>query len=134
MCMKIFTAGDNDVGRTRIDPKTGVKFSPSCSWHEGVPPGTEHLRTAVIEGGAQRETMEVLWGAKEHRMDVLDDGISKWIRERGDGREQWLAKQMGKWNLKHPPNVLCECEECKTDDCRRMPGLRNSRLRSEEGE
>lgn len=135
-CMKIFIAGDNDVDRSRPDLSVrGGTMSTSGSWSEGVKPDTVHLRAAIPEGGAQRKVLEVLWAAKEHSMDMWDDGIWHWIREmeaEGDERAKWLPEQLEKWNKKHPPNVNCLCDDCKTDDRRRVPGLRNSRLESQE--
>ena len=131
-CMKIFIAGDNDADRTRIDPDTGNGFSTSGSWDQGVCPETKHLRAAIVEGDAQRETLEVLWAAREHEMNARDRVFRHWIHEmrlNDSMRGEWLAEQLAKWDEKHPPYVQCHCEECYTSDCRRVPGLRNSEQR-----
>lgn len=133
-CMKIFIAGDNDVDRSRPDlSESGGTRSTSGSWCERVKPDTEHLRTAIVEGGAQKDTLKVLWAAQEHTMDMWDDGIWHWIREKeweGDESAKWLPDQLKKWNKKHPAYVNRHCEDCRTDDRRRVPGLRDSRLES----
>ena len=124
--MNIFITGDHEADAPHLDPNTGERFGSSPRWYEGIQPETEHLRAAIIEGGAQGKTLEVLWRCGDHTMDMCDDDIWDWLRDKGTENVSWLAEQLKSWNKKHPPNKQCCCGECNADDERRVPGLKDS--------
>ena len=68
----------------------------------GVVPQTEHLRTAVLEAGCQREIVEILLMAEDTNIDLEDPAVLNWaVEKRSQGDDgSWLLSMLDSWRIR----------------------------------